>query len=93
MKRLTLTLLLLAAMCGVACAQETREAKPRDMVEALPAITREAYDDGTRRGREVGMRAMTRILAEGILTPPTSILEQPPAPKPKPKTRSRGRRG
>ena len=59
-------------------------------VEALPAITREAYEDGARRGRQVGMRAMTRILAEGLLTPPSPTLELPP--KPKPKTQSRRRR-
>ena len=57
-------------------------------VEALPSITREAYDDGARRGREAGLRVMSRIASEGLLNP-----SEPPAPKPKPKTQSRRRRG
>jgi hypothetical protein len=195
MKRVTLTILLLAATCGVAAAQDARDAKPRDVmaqvvgeekrrdilrlleltkaadlgaqvaqqmmgtmranfamlppetrekvfktfeeeltkefsreklieavlpiydrhlsaedvkgliafyesplgqrtVNVLPSIARESYEDGARRGREAGVRAMTRIMSEGILsqeTLPTAQLELPKS-KPKPKARRRVRR-
>jgi hypothetical protein len=62
----------------------------RRAVDALPAISREAYEDGARRGREAGLRVMTRLLAEGLMTPPATA---PPAAKPKPKPKPRARRG
>lgn len=58
----------------------------RRAVDALPAISREAYEDGARRGREAGLRVMTRLLAEGLMTPPATT---PPAAKPKPKRPAR----
>ena len=58
----------------------------RRAVDALPAISREAYEDGARRGREAGLRVMTRLLSEGLMTPPPAA---PPAAKPKPKPRAR----
>jgi hypothetical protein len=57
----------------------------RRVIGALPAIMREANEDGARRGRAVGMRVIARITSEGLLTTP----EPPPAPKPKPRPRRR----
>jgi hypothetical protein len=61
-------------------------------IEALPAIAREAYDAGAQRGREAGLRVMTRLATEGLLDPPKNKSFRPP-PKPKPKPPARGRRG
>jgi hypothetical protein len=58
-------------------------------VNVLPSIARESYEEGARRGREAGVRAMTRIMSEGLLTPPAPTLEMPPKPKPKTQTRRR----
>jgi hypothetical protein len=55
-------------------------------IGALPLIARESYEIGAARGREVGLRVMSRIASEGLLNPPSP----PPAPKPKPHAR-RGR--
>lgn len=62
----------------------------RRAIDVLPAISREAYEDGARRGREAGVRVMTRLLSEGLLSPPPTA---PPAAKPKPKPKPRARRG
>jgi hypothetical protein len=55
-------------------------------IEALPAISREAYEDGARRGREAGLRVMSRLASEGLLNPP-SVLPTPTKPKSKPHAR------
>lgn len=52
-------------------------------INSLPAIAREAYEDGARRGREAGLRVMSRLASEGLMAAP----EPPPQPKPKPKPR------
>ncbi len=51
------------------------------LVDALPAIMRDAAEAGSLRGREAGFRAMSRITTEGLLSPPAPK----PAPKPKPR--------
>jgi uncharacterized protein len=53
-------------------------------VEVLPVITREAYEEGARRGEEAARRITERLISEGLLTPPET-----PAPKPKPQPRRR----
>lgn len=60
-------------------------------VRALPSITREAYEDGARRGREAGLRVMSRVASEGLLDAPATA--PPPAPKPKPRRQARRGRG
>ena len=55
------------------------------LVETLPSIMREATEDGTRRGREAGLRVMSRIASEGLLNPPSPKPAPKPAPKPKPR--------
>jgi uncharacterized protein len=57
-------------------------------IEVLPAISREAYEDGARRGREAGLRVMARIASEGLLDTPKTT----PA-KPRPKRQPRRGRG
>ena len=57
-------------------------------IEALPAIAREAYENGARRGREAGLRVMSRLATEGLLDPPKNKSFRPP-----PKPPARGRRG
>jgi hypothetical protein len=46
----------------------------RKVVETLPEVMREAQTFGAERGRIAGLRAMTRMMSEGLLTgePPAS---------------------
>jgi uncharacterized protein len=61
----------------------------RRAVEVLPLITREAYEEGARRGQEAAHHITARLISEGLLTPPDPLV----LPKPKPKPQPRRRRG
>ena len=57
------------------------------VVDVLPQILKESYDEGSRRGREAGLRAMARLSDEGLLGPPSDmsvgVLPKPAAKKPR----------
>src|SRR2546423_11028873 len=40
------------------------------LVDVLPQIVKESYEDGARRGREAGLRALARLSEEGLLNQP-----------------------
>lgn len=58
------------------------------VVTVLPQIMREAFEDGSARGRQAGMRAVERLREEGIL--PTRAQPEPEAEPPAAKPPSRG---
>jgi len=62
------------------------------LIAVLPQITREAYDDGMRRGQITGKRIMARLETEGLLESPPPPVKPAiiPATKPAPR-RSRRR--
>jgi hypothetical protein len=44
------------------------------LIAVLPLITRDAYDDGMRRGQLTGTRILARVKSEGLLeTPPPDV--------------------
>ncbi len=59
------------------------------VINVLPQIMREAFENGAIRGQDAALRAIERLRTEGLLPSPTQA-EQPAA---KPPTKSRTRRG
>jgi hypothetical protein len=63
------------------------------LISVQPQITAEAYEDGARRGREVGDRVLKKLQDEGVFSPPDDQIAPPASkPKPRPATTPRPRR-